>query len=194
MKYSIAIIVGAVILGGFYYYTEHEKLVSTQEKTQVKTEQEGVQKQLTPEKNIETKSETPARIIAQLKNFDDYLEYSLVGAQVDCTVFATYNNFALTGQMDTQAFPNSKESYESTCRTSYLDVLNNQKILIAEPELQSLRTLLTSYTEEVKAFSQYTLNGGSQSTYIDNADKKMDNLRTLSREEILKLKRKYNLN
>ena len=146
----------------------------------------------------EVKSTLPTRIATQLKAFDDYLEYSLVGAQVDCSVYATYNNVAATGQMNAedfqQAFPESKASYETKCRTTYLDVVTNQKILVAEPELQSLRTLLTSYAEEVKTFSQYALNGGAQGAYIDNADKKMDNLRTLSREEVLKLKRQYNLN
>jgi hypothetical protein len=125
------------------------------------------------------------------------LEYNLVYAQVDCTVFASYNNVIATGQMDAQtfqqAFPESKESYESKCRSSYLDVIMNQKILISEPELQSLRTLLTSYAEEVRTFSQYALNGGFQAAYIDNADKKMDNLRTLSREEVLRVRRQYNI-
>ena|SRR3989344_4023943 len=147
---------------------------------------------------LETKSTTPSRVVSQIKVFDDYLEYSLVGAQVDCSVYATYNNVSTSGQMDAQsfqqAFPDSKESYETRCRSAYLDVTMNQKILIAEPELQSLRVLLTSYAEEVKAFSQYALDGGSQASYIDSADKKMDNLRTLSREELLKLKGRYKLN
>lgn len=151
-----------------------------------------------PQVKAETKNTSSTRINTQIKAFDDYLEYSLVGAQVDCTVYATYNNVSATGQMNAQdfqqAFPESKASYETKCRTTYLDVVTNQKILVAEPELQSLRTLLTSYAEEVKTFSQYALNGGSQGAYIDNADKKMDNLRTLSREEVLKLKRQYNLN
>lgn len=144
--------------------------------------------------NTEANNSTPNRIIAQINAFDDYLEYNLVRAEVDCIVLAVYNNYASTGQIDTQAFPNSKESYENTCGASYLDVAMNQKILIAEPELQSLRTLLTSYAEEVKTFSQYALDGGSQGSYIDSADKKMENLRTLSREEVLKLKIQYNLN
>jgi len=138
-----------------------------------------------------------SRIAIQLKSFDDYLEYSLVNAQVDCTVFASYNNVVRTGQMDAQtfqqAFPESREAYESKCRSAYVDVNMNQKILVAEPELQSLRALLTSYTQEVKTFSQYALDGGSQASYIDSADKKMDTLRTLSREEVLKLQRQYNV-
>jgi len=166
-----------------YTPAENTQTQSEQPKSQVK---------------VEAKNTSSARIATQLKAFDDYLEYSLVGAQVDCTVYAIYNNVAATGQMNAQdfqqAFPESKTSYETKCRTTYLDVVTNQKILVAEPELQSLRTLLTSYAEEVKTFSQYALNGGSQGSYIDAADKKMDNLRTLSREEVLKLKRQYNLN
>jgi hypothetical protein len=150
-----------------------------------------------PTKAIMETNKFPSRVATQLKSFNDYLEYSLVSAQVDCTVLVSYNNVVRTGQMDAQtfqqAFPESREAYESRCHSAYVDVNMNQKILVAEPELQSLRALLTSYTEEVKTFSQYALGGGSQASYIDSADKKMDNLRTLSREEVLKLQRQYNV-
>jgi|GEM_PF-3818664 len=152
-------------------------------------------KQIDQAQKTETSKTVPERITAQMSAFADYLEYSLVRAQVDCNVFATYNNVASTQQMDTktfhQAFPESKVYYENKCRDAYLDVITKQNILIAEPELQNLRLLLTGYTEEIKTFSQYALSGGSQGSYIDQADKKMDGLRTLSREEVLRLNSKY---
>lgn len=143
------------------------------------------------------KEDTSSMVDTQLKVFDDFLEYSLVGAQVDCIVLASYNNVISTRQMDQQsfqqAFPNSKESYENKCRSSYLDVVANQKLLVAEPELQSLRIILTSYSDEIKSFGSYALSGGSDALRIDDSDAKMDNLRTLSREEVINLKRKYNI-
>lgn len=146
----------------------------------------------------QTKEDTSLIVVTQLKAFDDFLEYSLVGAQVDCIVLASYNNIIATQQMDQQsfrqAFPDSKESYENKCRSLYLDVVTNQKLLIAEPELQSLRILLTSYSDEAKSLGSYALSGGFDALHIDNSDKKMDNLRTLSREEVINLKRKYNIN
>lgn len=151
------------------------------------------------EKSItrQTKEDAFLMVTTQLKAFDDFLEYSLVGAQVDCIVLASYNNVISARQMDQQsfqqAFPDSKESYENKCRSSYLDVVANQKLLIAEPELQSLRILLTSYSDEIKSLGSYALSGGSDASHIDNSDKRMDNLRTLSREEIINLRRKYNI-
>lgn len=134
----------------------------------------------------------------QLKTFDDFLEYKLIGAQIDCITLATYNNILTNKSMDSasfqQAFPDTKESYKEKCQLLYLDVVQNQKLLIAEPELRSLRTLLTSYSNEVKSFGLYALEDGSDGSIIDSSDKKMDDLRTLSREEVINLKRKYDIN
>lgn len=44
MKIQIAIILGAVILGGFYSYTAHEKLVFANKEVQMQIEQENLLK------------------------------------------------------------------------------------------------------------------------------------------------------
>lgn len=148
-------------------------------------------------KKEEIREAVPPKIISQLKMFDDFLEYSLVGAQVDCNAVAVYNSVIKIEGSDSesfkQAFPESRQSYEDKCRKDYLDVVMHQKDLIAEPELQPLRMLLTSYSDVVKVFGPYALDGGSEDSHIDSSEKNMDNLRTLSREEIIRLKKLYGL-
>jgi hypothetical protein len=145
----------------------------------------------------QTKENTSV-VAVQLKMFDDFLEYNLIGAHIDCIVLSTYNNIIsnkLTTQEELQqAFPDNKEFYDNNCRSSYLSVVENQNLLVAEPELQSLRILLSSYSDEVRTFGLYALKNGYDGSRIDNSDKIMDNLRTLSREEVINLKRKYNIN
>jgi hypothetical protein len=137
------------------------------------------------------------KIATQLNIFDDFLEYKLVEADINCGVFATYTNVVSNQSMSAsrfqQAFPDSQEYYEEVCRSSYLDVAQNQKILVAEPELQALRILLSSYSEEVKSFAIYALDGGHAASVIDESSRKMDNFRILSREEVINVKRKFNI-
>jgi hypothetical protein len=146
---------------------------------------------------VKKKTETSSVITTQISTFEDFLEYKLIDAQINCIGFAIYNNVLINKYMDTesfkQAFPDSREFYEDKCRSSYMNVVLNQKILIAEPELQPLRILLTSYSDEVKSFSLYALNGGHSTPMIDSSEKKMDDLLTTSREEVVRLKRKYQI-
>jgi len=63
MKYPIAIVVGALILGGFYSYTEHEKQLSIERQAQMQIDQENhlkelEQEQKTSEANIREKCST----------------------------------------------------------------------------------------------------------------------------------------
>ena len=142
-------------------------------------------------------STTSSGVISQLSIFENFLEDNLVDAGVKCIVLATYNNILITGSMDSQsfqqAFPDSKLTYEDGCKISYLNVVTNQKILTAKPELQSLRILLSSYTNEIKELALYALDGGYQASFIDARDKKIEEIRTLAREEIIRLKTNYNL-
>lgn len=68
MKISIAIVIGAIILGGFYSYTQHEKLASVERQAEMKIEQENNLRQLEQEKNdkdsdaLKEKQETDAKI------------------------------------------------------------------------------------------------------------------------------------
>ena len=194
--FKVAILI-ILIVGIFIFFKNFKQPKEMAIETPLANEALSLNVQNQTEQKAEPKKTTPSKIINQIKAFDDYLEYDLVGAQVDCIVLSTYNNLVVNGQANSQTFqqgfPESKKSYENKCRSSYVSVIMNEKILIAEPELQSLRMLLTSYTEEAKAFAQYALNGGYQSSRIDSAEDRMDNFRTLSREEVIRLKGKYNL-
>lgn len=164
---------------------------------QIKTESPLVQPekvnvpQVSKTKNISNLS------LNQFHDFEDYLEYILVPAQIDCNVYAVYNNVLNEKTMDDStfksAFPETKEFYNQTCLASYFKIMNSSKILVAEPELQALRGILSRYTSEAKEFSLYALNGGYSTQNIDYSDKKMDELRTLAREEVIRFKRAFNL-
>lgn len=196
----IAIFLG---LGIFFYYNftlilRSPVINKSPNSTSSKAMEAEIQAEQPAPQEVEQKEKNAAaqdRIAVQLKIFDDYLEYNLVGAQVDCVTLAVYSSSEklMDAESFRQAFPEDKEVYKDMCRSAYVDVITNQKILVAEPELQSLRVFLSSYTDEVKSFSQYALNDGSQTAYIDESDKKMDSLRTQSREEVLRLKRKYDI-
>lgn len=196
--FKIAIII-IFALAVFIYWDKSKEDAPSE----VKEVQKTIALETVPTPKVETIKATPKeseedpnlKVTSQLKIFDDYLEYDLIGASLDCLNYAVYNNVAASGSMNEkdfkQAFPETKEYYKNQCSASYLSAVKNQKLLIAEPELQPLRVLLTSYAEEVKGFSLWALEGGYATMRIDSSDTKMDNFRVLSREEIVKLKRTY---
>ncbi|MBU3668821.1 MAG: hypothetical protein FGM57_02555 [Candidatus Taylorbacteria bacterium] len=145
--------------------------------------------------NIKAVENDYAKVSKQLSFFNDFLESSLLDAHINCNVYATYNNVFYNKSMSQSefqsAFPETQNFYKDKCISAYLYVSQNQKELIAEPELQSLRIILTEYSDEIKSFALYALEDGYEAYLIDKSDKKMDSLRTLAREEIVMLKRKY---
>lgn len=150
-----------------------------------------------PIKNEISKPKFPERITSQIIFFDDFLEYKIIGTDLDCVALVVYNNAAKTGSMDAEtfktAFPEIKEYYQSTCQKEYLDMSTNMSSLVAEPELKTARKIITDYAEVVRTFSQYALGGGYEDSILNSYEIKVRGLRTDAREEILKLKQEYDI-
>lgn len=151
-------------------------------------------------KKVATSTKTPQRIIDQVKALDDFLEYDVVGTDVDCTVYATYNNVvAYPAQLESpddfkSMFPDSKESYESKCLSSYVEMNKNNKF-VAEPELVEIRKNISEYTLTVHDFAAYALNGSYpySAININTFSQKAKTQRQDAREKVLAIKRKYNI-
>jgi hypothetical protein len=107
---------------------------------------------------------------------------------------ALYNNVSIsTPNKLTEMFPDGKESYKKKCLESYvtLNLLRNK--LVAEPELQSLRVIITNYIDSVRGLAMYSLDDGYASKIIDDYDKEFDKYRLTAREELLRVQRLYNV-
>lgn len=135
-----------------------------------------------------------SRITAQIIEFEDVLEGKLVDAGKNCILIATYNNLEVVDpSLLPQALPESKETYRQRCLSSYvpLNLLRNK--LVAEPETQNLRRLLTAYIDSVRALAAYALDGGYSAQIIDKHSAEFDTFRLEAREELLRLQRQYNV-
>jgi S1-C subfamily serine protease len=140
-----------------------------------------------PQQNI-------SRITSQIIQFEDALESTILDADLHCIGYATYNNMSVTNpSLMPTAFPNSKEYYENQCSSSYVKVNLLRNKLIAEPELQNLRRILTIYINDVRDFASYALGGGSSGANIDKYHDAFDTYRIEAREELLRLQRQYNV-
>lgn len=135
-----------------------------------------------------------ARIALQIIEFEDVLEGKLVDADINCKVFATYNNLSVVNpSLLPQALPDSKETYEKKCLSSYVPLILLRNKLIAEPELQILRKILTDYIDAIKGLATYALDGGYSAQVIDKYSADFDKFRLSAREELLRLQRQYNV-
>jgi len=135
-----------------------------------------------------------SRIKAQIIEFEDVLEGKLVDADINCKVYATYNNLEIVDpSLLPQALPESKETYKQRCLSSYvpLNLLRNK--LVAEPETQNLRRILTAYIDSVRALAMFALDGGYSAQVIDKHSAEFDLYRLEAREELLRLQRQYNV-
>jgi len=173
--------------------------ISTTTQVVVATTSQSVSNQEKPiAKKVVVSTKTPQRIIDQVKALDDFLEYDVVGTGVDCIVYATYNNIVaypsqVPSDMDLKTmFPDSKESYESKCLSSYVEMNKNNRF-VAEPELVDLRKTISEYAETVHDFSSYALDGKYSNSIINTFDKSAKIQRQDAREKVLAIKRKYNI-
>ncbi len=147
-------------------------------------------------KNTVASIKTPQRIIDQVKSLDDFLEYDVIGTDIDCSSYAVYNNVVgIPSQLESPddfktMFPDSKETYESKCLSSYVEMNKNNKF-VAEPELVDLRKAISEYANTVHDFALYALNGGYSTSVINVFDKKAKIERLDAREKVLAMKRKY---
>jgi S1-C subfamily serine protease len=135
-----------------------------------------------------------SRITAQIIQFEDVLEGTLVDAGKNCNAYAVYNNLEVVyPSMLPQAFPQSKETYRQRCLSSYVSLNLIRNKLIAEPELQNLRRILTAYIDSVRALATYALDGGYSGQLIEKHEREFDTFRLEGREELLRLQRQYNV-
>ncbi|OGZ78392.1 MAG: hypothetical protein A2358_02065 [Candidatus Staskawiczbacteria bacterium RIFOXYB1_FULL_37_44] len=140
-----------------------------------------------PQQNI-------SRITSQIIEFEDVLEGKIMDADLGCISYATYNNMSITNpSLMSQAFPNSKEYYEQKCSSAYVTLNLTRNKLVAEPELQNFRRILTVYIDAVRELAAYALGGGSSGPIIDKYDATFDTYRLEAREELLRLQRQYNV-
>ncbi len=141
-----------------------------------------------------TSSQNNSRITSQIIFFEEVLEGKVVDADLNCIGLALYNNVSIiTPNKLTEMFPESKGYYKKKCLDSYvsLNLLRNK--LIAEPELQSLRIIITNYIDSVRGLAVYALDDGYTSKVIDDYDKEFDKYRLTAREELLRVQRLYNV-
>ena len=160
-----------------------EILVETKPKTT--TSQQKPSAPSAPQQNL-------SRIKAQIIEFEDVLEGKILDADINCKVYATYNNVVIVDpSLLSQGFPESKATYEQRCLSAYvpLNLLRNK--LVAEPETQNLRRILTAYIDSVRALAMYALDGGYSAQVIDKHSAEFDLYRLEAREELLRLQRQY---
>lgn len=134
------------------------------------------------------------RITSQIIQFEDVLEGKIVVADISCRVLGSYNNMAQLGDpLMKTAFPENPITYSDSCRNDYVPLGALKNRLIAEPELQTLRKILTSYIDSVRELAQYALNGGYSAQILDKYHKDFETYRLDAREELLRLQRQYNV-
>lgn len=216
----VAIIAGVLVLGGGGYLgvkkyknyqaekAEKEKLSQEKEKRAQEQQKilESTQTEIEKlkEESTETKKQNQiqpsvskqniSRITSQIIEFEDVLEGKIVDTDINCTVYATYNNLEVVDPSQIpSALPESKEMYRQRCLSFYvpLNLLRNK--LVAEPETQNLRRILTSYIDSVRALAVYALDGGYSAPIIDKYSTAFDTYRLEAREELLRLQRQYNV-
>jgi len=134
-----------------------------------------------------------SRITSQIIEFEDVLEGKIVYADINCKVLADFNNLAVFDANFAQTWPKNKEEYKKKCLDFYLPVVLVRNKLVAEPELQSLRRILTAYIDSIQALARYALDGGYSAQIIDKYDAAFDEYRLTAREELLRLQRQYDV-
>lgn len=140
-----------------------------------------------PQQNI-------SRITSQIIEFEDVLEGKILDADINCTILGTYNNLSVVKPQDrAQYLPDSKESYEKKCISFYAPLVLLRNKLVAEPETQNLRRILTAYIDSVRGLALYALDGGYSAQVLDKYAADFDTLRLEAREELLRLQRQYNV-
>ncbi len=146
-----------------------------------------------PQKSIAQQRDI-SRVVSQIREFESVLEEKIIDADVKCSSFATYNNVAIVAPDDLpHAFPGGKEKYEKMCISSYsaLALLRNK--LIAEPELQNLRRIMTAYIDLIQELTLYASNGGYSAQVLDKYSVDSNLYSQEAREELLRLQREYNV-
>ena len=133
-----------------------------------------------------------SRIKAQIVEFEDILEGKLVNADINCTAFVTWNNLnAVDPSLLPTTLPGGKEKYEKMCMDAYSPLIFLRNKMVAEPELQNLRRILTAYIDSVKELAMYALDGGYSAQVIDKLSADFDLYRLEGREELRRLQRQY---
>jgi outer membrane murein-binding lipoprotein Lpp len=134
------------------------------------------------------------RIKNQLISFDDLLETTMIDTYLECNGLAVFNNLKHLNDPNLKdAFPEPESKYIEECRQEYVNLLPRESRLIAEPELSGLRKQMTLFITQAKGLAQFALNGGYDAGKIDEYDKNLKSLLTECREEILQIKRKFNI-
>lgn len=167
---------------------------------QVKIEREQAQR-LTQEKKYEQRRlanqvavTQNARIVSQIVEFEDVLEGKIVQADINCSVLATSNNLLVVRPVDlSQDWFDNKEATKEKCRTAFTPLVFLESRLVAEPELQALRKILTDYIKAVKSLAVYALDGGYLASVIEKYSVEFDTFGLQAREELLRLQRQYNV-
>jgi len=169
-----------------------EELNSIKEKQLLLVEEQKKQQPVPVVKKISTSNNS--RITSQIIFFEEVLEGKAVDADLNCIGLALYNNVSIsTPNKLVEMFPDSKESYKKKCLDSYVTLNLIRNKLIAEPELQPLRTIISNYIDSVRGLAVYALDDGYASKVIDDYDKEFDKYRLTAREELLRVQRLYNV-
>ena len=134
-----------------------------------------------------------SRITSQIIEFEDVLEGKIVYADINCSVLADFNNLAIFDKDFAKTWPKEKENYKKKCLDFYLPLVLIENKLVAEPELQNLRRILSAYIDSVQALAMYALDGGYSAQIIDKHSADFDLFRLEAREELLRLQRQYNV-
>lgn len=134
-----------------------------------------------------------SRITTQIIEFEDVLEGKIVYTDINCGTLAVFNGLAVFDVNFAKTWPENKEIYKKKCLDLYLPLMLIRNKLVAEPELQNLRRILTAYINTVSESALYGLDGGYSAQVINKYDAEFDTFRLEAREELLRLQRKYNV-
>jgi len=158
---------------------------------------EAINNNIKPPAKSDSQDNFKIRISNQLQNFDYIIEKIIYKADLDCYVFATYNNASHYSNMSPElfatAFPESKETYSNNCQKSNYLMSMSESQLVAEPELKNLRVMISDYMDTVKAFASFAIDGGYDAATLDNFSAESKKLLTNCREEVIRIRRAYNL-
>ena len=186
----ISILLGCIILGGFYYVSEtnKQKLIEKPQLLQREMDDTFIE---TEKKEEENSSKT--KIISQLDYFDSTFENLLVNAHMKCGWLAEHNNAILRNDIEMlREFPDTLETDTDNCRSKLAEVILFRKELVAEPELVNLRKKISEFVEITINLATYALEGGGQAEIMNNYEEDLRKLRTEIREEIIIARRQYN--
>lgn len=135
-----------------------------------------------------------SRITAQIIEFEEVLEGKIVPADINCSVLASSNYILATSPSDSpNAWRDNQEATKEKCRSTFATLVLIRNKLVAEPETQNLRRILTAYIDYVRALAIYALDGGYSAQVVDKHSAEFDTFRLEAREELLRLQRKYNV-